>query len=180
MLKLAVGIVLVLYPFLIYLGLAHFEARYLGLVLVAVALIRFFFGEKRNAEARVFLGVALVASMISIGLDNELGVLLYPALVSTSFLAIFASSLFFPPTAVERIARLQDKEFPDEAIPYTRKVTIVWCVFFLLNALVSLLSVFIYREFWLIYNGFVSYVLMASLFACEYFIRIKIKSNKNV
>jgi uncharacterized membrane protein len=70
---------------------------------------------------------------------------------------------------------------PPEAIVYTRKVNIVWCVFFALNGIIALLTaVWASLEIWMLYNGFISYLLMGILFSGEYLIRQKvIKKNVN-
>ena len=100
---------------------------------------------------------------------------MYPVLVSLSMMILFSISLLKPPTVIEVFARRQEGRLSSEAVSYTRKVTIVWCVFFLLNAIVSAYTAFASRELWLIYNGFVSYLLIASLFALEYLVRQRVK-----
>ncbi|MDN4502129.1 hypothetical protein QX776_06930 [Alteromonadaceae bacterium BrNp21-10] len=59
---------------------------------------------------------------------------------------------------------------------YTRKVTIVWSVFFLVNGLIAAYTTFFCDlETWTFYNGFVSYCLMAILGASEWIIRQRVK-----
>ena len=53
-------------------------------------------------------------------------------------LAVFAVSLRFPPSAVERIARLSDPDLPPQGVAYTRRVTQVWCGFFVFNGAAAL------------------------------------------
>ena len=63
----------------------------------------------------------------------------YPVLVNAILLAVFAASLWRPPTVIERIARLREPDLPPAAVVYTRRVTIVWSVFFALNGAAALL-----------------------------------------
>jgi uncharacterized membrane protein len=91
-------------------------------------------------------------------------------------LVIFASSVWFPPTIVERLARLKTPDLPAEAIAYTKKVTIAWCIFFIINGSIALwTSLYTTDAIWAFYNGFLSYLLIATLFIAEFFIRLRVK-----
>ncbi len=101
---------------------------------------------------------------------------LYPVLVNLALLVWFTSSLYFPPPVVERLARLKEPDLPAHAITYTRKVTKLWCIFFLLNGSVALYtSLFSSLSVWTFYNGFLAYCLMGMLGAGEYLVRRKVK-----
>lgn len=96
----------------------------------------------------------------------------YPAFVSLLMLSIFGHSLWFPPTYVEKIARLYEPNLPQKAIIYTRRVTIVWCGFFLLNGTIACLTArYLPERMWMLYNGGISYLLMGGLFAGELIFR---------
>ncbi|HEV2607375.1 MAG TPA: hypothetical protein VGT79_05280, partial [Xanthomonadaceae bacterium] len=102
---------------------------------------------------------------------------LYPVLVSGVMLVVFGLSLRHPPTAIERIARLHDPQLPPEAVAYTRKVTEVWCFFFIANGGISLATaIWATDRVWAIYNGLISYVLMGILFAGEWLVRHRLRS----
>ena len=73
---------------------------------------------------------------------------------------------------VERIARIHEPDLPPSGVAWTRKVTQVWCGFFLFNATVSAYTaLYGSLQTWTWYNGFVSYVLMGCLFAGEFVLR---------
>jgi uncharacterized membrane protein len=96
-------------------------------------------------------------------------------------LAVFGYTLFEPPSMVERIAKLAGSEFSDRTAPYTRKVTIVWCVFFAINAFVSAwISVAGSMEAWAFYNGLFAYVIMSALFATELVVRYFYKRHHRI
>jgi len=86
-------------------------------------------------------------------------------------LILFASSLNQSQTIIERLARLQEPELPESGVRYTRKVTKVWCGFFVLNGLIALYTCFQPLELWTLYNGLISYLLAGSLFAGEWIVR---------
>jgi uncharacterized membrane protein len=109
-------------------------------------------------------------------MNEHLLLLLYPVLVSVAFLVVFAYGLFRPPTVVECLARRMEPHLPPEGVAYTRKVTIMWCGFFLFNALVSGVTVYSGdMAMWAIYNGFVSYLLTGAVMGAEICVRQRIK-----
>ena len=85
---------------------------------------------------------------------------------------IFATTLIKPPSMIERFARLAEPDLPETGVVWTRKVTVVWCVFFALNALIALATVlFAPMKIWVLYNGVISYVLMGMLMLGEFLLR---------
>jgi uncharacterized membrane protein len=69
------------------------------------------------------------------------------------------------------LARLQEPDLPESGVLYTRKVTLVWCAFFIMNAATALYTCFESIEIWTLYNGLISYLLAGSLFAGEWIVR---------
>jgi len=174
----ALGVALVVsYPVAVYFGLAHLGARSVSLLLLAlllpIALLRAR-GEKREhlwVVLRVPISVALLL-LLAIGFDDRRFVLAMPVLINAVLLAQFALSLRGPMPIVERFARLREKELSDAQVRYCRSVTIVWCVFFVLNgAACAALAVFAPLAWWTLYTGAISYALMGLLFAAEYGVR---------
>ncbi len=97
---------------------------------------------------------------------------MYPVMMSTGALMIFATTLIKPPSMIERFARLAEPDLPESGVIWTRKVTVVWCVFFALNALIALATVlFAPMKIWVLYNGVISYVLMGMLMLGEFLLR---------
>lgn len=104
--------------------------------------------------------------------DSQMIVQFYPVIISLCMSGLFGLSLLYPPTIIERIARLQDPNLDAYGIAYTRKVTLLWTLFCFGNAVVSYLtSLHPNPALWAIYNGCISYILMGSLMAAEYIIR---------
>ena len=170
-----VWLVTLLYPLIIYLGLGRFEPRWMALFLLAMVLARAIIS--RDA---VWLGAAcgaLLLVAVSFFGNQSLPLKLYPVLVSAVMLTVFGLSLRHPPTAIERIARLHDPQLPPEAVAYTRKVTEVWCLFFIANGCVSLATaMWASDRVWAVYNGLVSYVLMGLLFVGEWLMRKRMRA----
>ena len=96
----------------------------------------------------------------------------YPVLMSLGALGIFASTLWRPPSMIERFARIMQPDLPESGVNWTRKVTIVWCGFFLFNAAMAWCTiVYAPTQIWVLYNGFISYVLMGILLLGEFILR---------
>jgi uncharacterized membrane protein len=89
-------------------------------------------------------------------------------------LLLFSWSLLSPPSLIERLARIQHPDLPPEGVIYTRRVTQIWCVFFIVNGSIALVTaLWSSFEIWSLYNGLIAYLLMGILFIGEYIVRMK-------
>ena len=178
------AVLVMLYPLGVYFGLNHFSPRWLGLILLVLLVLRTALAlrgrarQMRALRAPALLALGLVGSLgLVVGLtDSEPLLRLYPALMSLAFLAVFAHSLVFPPSLIERLARLGEPDLPAEGVRYTRSVTGIWCGFFVVNgAIAAWAALYASREFWALYTGGISYALMGLLFAGEWLVRQKVR-----
>jgi len=131
------------------------------------------FGLFLILRSKAFLLVTFL-SLSSIFLPSIANMSLwYPVITSSFGFFIFSYSLLRPPSIVERFARLERGDnLPPKAASYCTKVTIAWVFFFLINTLIAFWTVrFGSHRAWAVYNGFISYVLVASLFFGERIIR---------
>jgi len=102
---------------------------------------------------------------------------IYPILMNVIFLFVFGITLFLPPPIIYRFAILMDKSIPGspwnkKIAEYCRKVTIIWCCFFILNGSFAAYTVFYGSDtLWTIYNGGIVFVLMGIIFAVEFIVR---------
>lgn len=172
---------LLLYPFGIFFGLKHFEPRFLSLLLLLIALLQFLPNKSMALPKRQKYAIAILALTLLILtqiFNQPLFIKLYPVFINLIFFTFFFITLFYPPSMIEIFARMQDKNLPQKAIPYTRNVTKIWCAFFILNCTISLYTTFgCSLETWTLYNGFISYILIGTLFIGEYLFRIWWRKN---
>lgn len=159
-----------LYPLAIWLGLARFEPRWLALFLLVLALLRAF--ASREPVWLFAAGGALVLVAATFVLNSGLPLKLYPALVNAVLLAVFAASLWKPPTVIERLARLRHPDLPPEGVRWVTNVTRVWCGFFVLNGGIALWTALRATDAaWALYNGGIAYALIGALLAGEWLLR---------
>lgn len=173
--------ILMMYPFAVYYGLQYFPPRFLALILLALLFLRIVLLRNNLAKMPWVVPATLLGSLalvFSLFTQSNIGFKLYPLLVNCSLLMVFSFSLLKPPSVIETFARLKEKNLNKQGIKYTEKVTLIWCVFFLVNGGISLYTaLYSELEFWMLYNGFISYVLMGSLFLAEFLVRLKVKKH---
>ncbi len=166
-----------LYPMVILFGLRVAEPRYVAFLLVVILLLR------RNRQAArllaslskldlaVLSGLLLLAVTTAVT-NSELLLRLYPAAVNLGMLLLFGGSLLFPPSMIERFARLGEADLTAAAIGYTRRVTQIWCAFFVGNGVLAVYTaLYASRDDWALYNGCIAYLLMGALFGGEWLFR---------
>lgn len=142
---------------------------------------RKFFGKIRfNFKNLLSSFFFLTAGILCFVANSSLFLKLYPVAVCATLLFFFATSLVSPPPIVFRFATMQDKSilkspYKTRVENYCRKVTIVWCAFFVLNIAAAIYTAFFCSEkIWSIYNGGISYLIMGMIFAIEFFVRMRV------
>lgn len=176
-LQVVLTLVLACYPLIIYLGLEKLPLNLVAGIILGIFMFRLLILKGTRLTFLKHLSVPAACSGIllsgfSLFTNSGQALLLYPVVVSLSCLMVFAWSLFRPPSIIECFARLTEDGLPEEAIIYTRKVTMIWCLFFVANGGVALFTV-LYGNYslWTLYNGLVSYILMGILLGGEWLYR---------
>lgn len=170
------GALLLAWPFVIWFGLAHNSLHWL-LPLMALLLVLRLRQGRKNAGPMCFVmqsvalaGIALcVASVL---LKTHQLLLFYPVVVNAVMLSVFGGSLWSAMPLVERLARLRTPALPPQGVRYTRRVTQIWCLFFIFNGTIALFTALHGdMRMWTTWNGMLSYLLMGALMAGEWLIR---------
>ncbi|MFM9799572.1 hypothetical protein ACKKBJ_10915 [Aeromonas dhakensis] len=177
------GGALLLYPLAVYWGLTHAGQTPLLLGLLLIFSLRLLPGLLKGRVrfgplpewlwlGRLLACIGLGLTLLSALFSARHWLLYYPLAVSLCLLCLFGWSLTRPMSLVERLARLQDPALPAAAIGYTRRVTQVWCGFFVINGALAAFTIWHGDlALWSLYNGFVSYLLMGGLMGAEYLVR---------
>lgn len=96
----------------------------------------------------------------------------YPVIINGVMLVLFGSSLWAKQTFVERLARITEPDLPEAGVRYTRKVTRLWCGVFVFNIVITSALIFFGQlEWWAIYSGVISYVILALVMTAEWIVR---------
>ncbi|NML29409.1 COG4648 family protein [Paraburkholderia antibiotica] len=156
----------------------HWDApRLVGFMLLAILWLQRWVGGGPVAMplrqlSALDWGVVLLLSCASAAIvvtDSELLLRFYPALVNLGLLIAFGATLRHGPSMIEKFARLGKPDLPAAAVRYTRRVTQVWCGFFVLNGAFSVYTALCWsRANWSLYNGVIAYGLIGALLAGEY------------
>jgi uncharacterized membrane protein len=171
------ALVFAAYPFLVYFGLTRFQPRAIAALLLVLFLVRLLIGlrERAGALRRPALAAGAVGLAIGVAgvvLNEQQALQLYPVVMNAALLGVFAATLYRPPSMIESFARLRHPELPPAGVAYTRKVTLAWCVFFLVNGGIAAWTVVCGSlSDWLLYNGFIAYLAMGAMVGGEILIR---------
>ncbi|RDK04387.1 hypothetical protein [Paraburkholderia lacunae] len=175
--KTVVQVVLKLaYPALILCAWRWDTPRYVGCMLFAILWLQRWAGSGAVATSlrrlsAIDWAVALLLSCASAAIvltNSELLLRLYPSLVNLGLLIAFGATLVRGPSMIEKFARLGNPDLPPAAVRHTRRVTQMWCVFFVLNgALSAYTALYWSRANWSLYNGAIAYGLVGLLLVAE-------------
>lgn len=173
------GLLLLAWPFIIWFGLAHNSLQGLLPLMALMLFLRFRQTRRRAGALSVVTQIVAVAGMTlciaSYLLKTHQLLLFYPVVVNSVMLAVFGGSLWSTMPIIERLARLREPDLPERAVRYTRRVTQIWCAFFIINGGIALFTA-LYGDLslWTAWNGMISYLLMGTLMAGEWLVRQRV------
>lgn len=176
MIKLLTGLLLLAWPFVIWFGLAHNGLHWLLPLIALLLLLRLRQTRRRagplQAVTQIVAVVGIALCVASFLLKTHQLLLFYPVVVNAIMLAVFGGSLWSTMPIVERLARLQEPDLPEKGVRYTRRVTQIWCAFFIINGGIALFTA-LYGDMslWTAWNGMIAYLLMGTLMAGEWLVR---------
>lgn len=175
-------VLMILWPFvvlyLLYLG----KIQLTGAVLLGYFVVRFVLLSKTARHNKrltlILTATGVLLCTLSILFKNHQALMYYPVTVNVTLLAVFSYSLYRPPSVIEQLARLQTPDLSPYGQRYTFRVTQVWCLFFILNGTIALLTTLSGDvNLWAWWNGFISYLLIGLLFAGEWCVRRRVQRN---
>lgn len=157
-------------PFIIYFGIKYFGIRYLLFGLLFLYLLRSAHSLKAGMKKKQVFVLVIIAAIFGLAIIlNRASLALYtPALINLGLLLSFGSTLFVGPPIIEIFARKHVKSLSEKEVKYCRNVTILWSAFFIINGSISLvISTTENVDYWIIYNGFISYIMIGLIFFME-------------
>jgi len=176
------GVGLAIYPLVVVIGMRFLDVATLWMVLLGLIALRLLASRWFQGQALMVQGGSLVLLLsllllpTVVDLDFMLGIRFYPVLVNTLVFLLFFFSLFAAQPVVERIARMREGELPPEGIRYARQATWAWSLFLFCNGMAALATALWAPDWlWGLYNGLISYCLIALMFAAEYGVRQRVR-----
>jgi uncharacterized membrane protein len=164
------------YPVVILCAWRWDSPRVIGVMLLALLWIQRVAGTGPLAASlrkltRVDWAVAVTLTVVSATMaltNNELTMRLYPSFVNLGLLVAFGATLVKGPSMIEKFARTQYPDPPAHIVRYTRRVTQLWCAFFVANAAFSAWTALCWSpRSWSLYNGAIAYGVIGALIVGE-------------
>ncbi len=163
------------YPLLVFFLLKHYGLNFVVFLLLSVAVFKLLL--QRNKSSLLLFLITVILCVLSSLFNADTYVKLLPVLINIGLFSVFCSSLFKTPMVQIFAEKFEGRKLTSKELNYTRSVTKIWTVFFLVNAAIAFYtSLFSSLEAWSFYNGFLSYILVGVLFAGEYAVRLFMKS----
>ncbi len=168
---------LILYPGLVYLGLTYSRVSAVAVLLIVVSIGRLILSSQirplGSSTSWISAGGIVLAGTVLLR-GSAQAMLFYPTFVNLVLLTLFVHSLYSPPAVITVLARVREPELSATAIRYTRRVTVVWSLFFLLNGSIALYTaLWTTAETWALYNGLIAYMLVGVLIGGERLVRAR-------
>jgi len=163
------------YPFLISLGMALGRPRLTVVVVAMVMLVPGAMAWRSGLRGESLwrlteIGLVIVFLLVAAFLNEAHVFRLGPALANVAMLLSFGRTLVSGPSMIESIARRVRRggPLPDGAVQYCWRLTLLWCVFFGLNAaFITWLAFHASLASWALYTGVLAYLLAGALFMAE-------------
>ncbi|QJR80945.1 hypothetical protein CA267_009220 [Alteromonas pelagimontana] len=157
------------YPAIVYLNLESVRPQWFAIILLSVLALRLVFVGKIKSRtdsiATAFAGTFCVAIIL---FDSVVLLKFYPVMMNAGMGLMFLLSLKDQQTLIEKFARASGSTVPEQARDYLRALSMVWGVLLLGNgAVAAYTALFASLSTWALYNGIISYLLLAGFALME-------------
>lgn len=170
-----------IYPFIVYFGVGVLPPSFFALVLAVLLLVRLgVLGPEERGVMMPVLAVFLAYAIATIVWPGRTILLYYPVLVNLCLCAVFAGSLWQKEPFLLRVVRARGVQVSEHGPKYLHRLTAFWAVFFALNGAVAIWTTTLSMKVWTIYNGLVSYIIVALLMGGEWLFRQRYKKRMDL
>lgn len=170
------------YPFLVYRYLGQVNPAWFAAVIFCLFLIRFMVINKdRSLSDWLMLGIVSTFCLSVTLLESQTLLKFYPVMMNVGVGLTFLVSLTEEQCLIDKMARMGGKAPPPEAYHYLRTLTLLWGLLLLTNGAVSAYTAcYTSLSVWTLYNGFLSYLLIAGFAGAEWVYRGFYKKKHNI
>ncbi|MGS2718100.1 hypothetical protein ACVBE9_08005 [Eionea flava] len=175
-------VLMLAYPFLVHRYIESVNPQWFAGILFTLFTLRFFIlsSMNKNSDRILYSAVGVFCLIASIFESAQL-LKFYPVLMSLGMSLMFIISLTDERCLIENLVRLSGKKPPSKASNYLRILTLLWGILLGINAIISAYTAwYASLSTWMLYNGFISYVLLACFATCEWFYRGHYKKTRNI
>lgn len=161
-----------LYPYLVYQGIESGKVWIAPAIFSAIFLKQSF--ATQNIKIKIFKALVAIGLLLGAWYLQTITAKVLPILIQLMLMYFFGRTLLKNkgPSFIESFVRLEYPVFPPEISKYCRLLTIIWTVFFGINALLCvLLAIWGSDAWWALFNGVIIYIMMGILFTGEYIYR---------
>ena len=160
----------ILYPFLVYFALSHNVSTVILVLMSVILLSRVYISCRSKQYMYALLWLLGILILLTTGVWLAVyAAKLLPALINIALAVMFAKTILQGTPLIERIARLEIPNIPDDIIAYTHLLTKIWVVYFASQAVITcILAYWASNHFWAIYNGILIYIMLLLMFVIEY------------
>lgn len=166
------------YPFAIHflvLAELYLQASYYILVVtLVIGLQNFLQGHKWPASILMMVACIVGVYLNQQGFNSKLIVFVPPILIPLTLAYLFGKTLLRDQTPfITLIAeKIRGSKLGEKELRYTRNVTLMWFVFFIINVIEDIALV-LYADIaiWSYITNFLNYLIIAALFIIEYVVR---------
>jgi uncharacterized membrane protein len=172
-LRVFLGVSSALFPLRVYILAGRVPPTLIVVILATLLAVRISLLGRLSRTQLLLVIAGLSVFTVLAYFDDQLRILkLYPVVINSAAACIGIYTLLYPPSAIKRLMVHLGTVVDEPATLYTRRLTAVWVVFFIFNGGVALyLAVAASTAAWAVYNGALSYLLIALLLGVEYPIR---------
>lgn len=169
LLTLLVVFLSVIYPLWVYFSIQKLPPHFFGLLLAVIALLKYLVApDKTSKHELLLLLTTWFCAALIIFSNTSYAIKLYPVFISSFMAGLFATSLWDEESLIEKMAKLRGKIISPIAKVYIKKLTAIWSILLLLNALIALyLTFFASTQAWALYSGLIAYLVFGVFIAAE-------------
>lgn len=180
--SLMILLLMLVYPFMVYQYIENVSPRWFAGVLFLVFVLRFvFIGNLKKMSNWLMLGIASAFCFSVMMFESEQLLKFYPVLMNLGMGLAFIVSLTDEQNLIEKFARVGGQIPPPEARGYLRTLSLLWGGLLIVNGSVSAYTAwYTSLSTWALYNGILSYVLIASFATGEWVYRGHYKKKYNI
>lgn len=162
--------ILLIYPYLVYLGLEKGIVWFAPTVISGIYLYRGIKAQDVNIKLiKIAIALALIIGAIFF---QSVTAKLLPIAIQLMLMHFFGRTLVHGPPLIERFVRLEFPDFIPGIVEYCRQLTWVWTGFFAFNAVMcAVLAVWAPSSWWAIYTGILIFAMTGLIMVGEYILR---------